>query len=491
VTVPVARARLSIGAEWSFIWRGQVRILEIGIVALLALCPGLSQPAELSFAEAQKNALSQPLPRFPDLAKEAQISGLVEFRIAINSDGRVASAELISGHPLLIVGTSEAIRSWRYTPFKLLDGGPREVTTRVGIKFDASRSIVAVTEPPPLGRNLSVGAEAQMSGSAEPFAVAAIVLDEHVRRRKLPAYPVDAKSQQLEGTVQMRLKVGRGGDVETVASVAGDPKMAAVAMEAARQWKYQPFLRNGSPVEVAGDAFLTFTLNPDAQMPVFPGDEIDAQLDAAMMTARDLKVEATEKYCFQAIRRAQSAATDHAHTINDALEILYELYSRSSNADERKREDLYRRWATVAGQYEQPAGRWTAQANAGLAGYLMFAKRYPEAEECYRQALSALDRCIDPTGVRICTELQGDALGYLALILYAQGKLDESLPFFEKATARPDGAIHPEIKVIALALYSTALGQLGRGAEAKAVGERALEYQNTHPEAARKMGMTH
>ena len=103
-----------------------------------------------------------------------------------------------------------------------------------------------------------------------------------------------------------------------------------------------------------GDAYVTFTLNPDAQMQVFPGDEIDALLDAAMMTVRALKMEATQKYCFEAIQRARSSKEDHSYTIQDALRILYELYSRAANADVSKSEDVLKRMVAIMTEQEQP-----------------------------------------------------------------------------------------------------------------------------------------
>src|SRR5258708_30208753 len=115
-----------------------MRATPLATVAfLLASSLVFSQPAEVSFAEAQQHAISQPLPQFPALGKQVHISGLVEFKILINGDGHVSRTELISGHPLLISGSAEAIRNWQYRPFKLLDGAPREVTTRVGLQFDA------------------------------------------------------------------------------------------------------------------------------------------------------------------------------------------------------------------------------------------------------------------------------------------------------------------------------------------------------------------
>jgi TonB family protein len=470
----------------------KMRSTLFAMVALwLASSLVFPQPAELSFAEAQQHAVFQPLPQYPALAKQVRISGLVEFKVSINGDGRVASTELISAHPLLLTGTAELIRIWQYRQFKLLDGSPREVTTRIGLQFDASKGSVTLSEPPPLGENLSKGKEAPTSGAAEPYLVTAAVLDEHIRQKKLATWPAAAKAEGITGTVDLTLKINRSGIVTEVTPVSGPPKLIQASMDAVRKWAYRPFLRNGTPVAVTGHTYLTFTLNPDAQMAVFPGDEIDALLDAAMTTVRNLKVEATEKYCLEAMRRAQAAGADHSHTVKNALQILYELYSRAANANEAKREDLYKRWLAATVEYEKPRGQWTARASADLGGYFMSAKRFPEAQQHYQRALEALDQCVDPVGVRICTELQGDVLGYQALTLYAQGKLNDSVPFFENATARPEGAIHPEVKVLSLAVYANVLHQLGRNAEAQSVAKRALEYQIDHPEAARKMGMTH
>lgn len=333
----------------------QIRRIVQSAIMTASLGAGLafSQPAELPFREAQRNAVSQPVPEYPALGRQAQVSGLVVFRLSIDQQGHVASLELESGHPLLLAGTSETLRKWQYKPFQLPGGGARDVTVRVGLRFDASAGSVKVCEPPAIGEHLSAGKEAPLSGVSEPFSVNAAVLEAHNRQRKLPKYPEEAKSRKLEGTVRVRVTIAPNGNVTEAVAVSGPKALQPVATEAVRQWKYRPFLRAGTPVQVIGDAYVTFTLNPDAQLSVFPGDDIDALLDAALMTVRELKLEQTEKYCFTAMRHAREIGPDHIHTIREALEILYQLYSRTANANPEQREDVYKRWVSVATQNEK------------------------------------------------------------------------------------------------------------------------------------------
>lgn len=458
---------------------------------LLFLCSlaVFAQPAEIPFAEAQRNVVSQPMPAYPALAKEAKVSGVVQFKLTIDSNGRVGDAELISGHPLLIPGAYEAIKSWRYRPFLLLDGTSREITTRVGMNFEVAKLSVAAVEVPKIQKAGTDGAEAKMTGSVEPYAVTAKVLDDHVRNYNWPPYPTTAKAQKITGTVRMKLTVDRTGKVADVSAVDGPSALREVAVTSARKRSYRPFLRNGTAVAVIGDAYLTFTLNPDAQMPVFPGDEIDALLDAAMITVRDLRMEATQKYCLEAIARARSAKEDHSYTIQDALRILYELYSRAANADPSKSEELHKRLASIMAEWEQPNGYWTAQGLFGLGGAYLASRRYQEAGQQYSRALALLEPCVDLPDTRFCSMLLGDTLGYQAVVLYAQGKIAESLPYFEKAVVRPDGAIHEETKLVAWSIYAKALVQAGRLTEAADVTRRFQEYQQTHPDAAKKAGI--
>jgi protein TonB len=64
--------------------------------------------------------------------------------------------------------------------------------------------------------------------------------------------------------VKMNATIARDGTVQNVSVVSGQPMLAQAAMDAVRQWIYQPTLLNGQPVEVSTQINLNFTLPSEA-----------------------------------------------------------------------------------------------------------------------------------------------------------------------------------------------------------------------------------
>jgi protein TonB len=78
--------------------------------------------------------ISQPMPAYPPLARQARIQGNVVLHAIISKDGRVEQLSVISGHPLLIQAALDAVRQWRYRP-TLLNNDPVEVDTTITVTF--------------------------------------------------------------------------------------------------------------------------------------------------------------------------------------------------------------------------------------------------------------------------------------------------------------------------------------------------------------------
>lgn len=79
----------------------------------------------------------------------------------------------------------------------------------------------------------------------------------HVR----PAYPAQAKAAGIEGTVVLRMVIQKDGSVGDLTVMGGAyPALAAEAENAVRQWRYQPALLNGQPVEVVTTIEVEFRL---------------------------------------------------------------------------------------------------------------------------------------------------------------------------------------------------------------------------------------
>ena len=77
-----------------------------------------------------------------------------------------------------------------------------------------------------------------------------------------PAYPPGAEAAGIEGTVLLRAVISIKGDLLglTVINHSVDGELANAAMDAVKQWHYNPILLNGEPVEVVTTIAVTFRL---------------------------------------------------------------------------------------------------------------------------------------------------------------------------------------------------------------------------------------
>ena len=76
-----------------------------------------------------------------------------------------------------------------------------------------------------------------------------------------PVYPEVARIAGIEGTVSMRVLIGKEGKVEQIRVASGEEALRTAAMDAVRQWRYQPLLLNGEPVSVFTVVNLEFKLH--------------------------------------------------------------------------------------------------------------------------------------------------------------------------------------------------------------------------------------
>ena len=76
-----------------------------------------------------------------------------------------------------------------------------------------------------------------------------------------PIYPPLAKQARIQGTVRLQAVIAKDGSVVELQVVSGHPLLQQSALEAVRQWRYQPTLLNGEPVEVVTTIDVIFTLS--------------------------------------------------------------------------------------------------------------------------------------------------------------------------------------------------------------------------------------
>lgn len=71
-------------------------------------------------------------------------------------------------------------------------------------------------------------------------------------------YPIDAGKNELQGQVIVKFTVAENGDVEKVEAISGNPILASAALDAAKKWKFKPFIRNGKPVKASTNIAFNF-----------------------------------------------------------------------------------------------------------------------------------------------------------------------------------------------------------------------------------------
>jgi len=105
-----------------------------------------------------------------------------------------------------------------------------------------------------------------VGGSKQPSApAAALPIGGDVKQAKLiasttPAYPSLAKTQHVSGNVLIDALIDANGRVTTMKVVSGPTLLHQAAMDALRQWKYQPATLDGKPVPMHLTVTIQFRL---------------------------------------------------------------------------------------------------------------------------------------------------------------------------------------------------------------------------------------
>jgi TonB family protein len=245
-------------------------LLVLSALALLATSQVIVQPAvRISSDVMQALVVTKIAPIYPPLARQARIQGTVILKVRINAAGDIGDMQLVSGHPLLAPAAIEAVKQWKYKPY-LLNGDPVEVETQVTVNFSLSGKPAPGGVAGDVPGGVAPGGEGgQGAGNPEdqthPATPQRVRISSGVAQGLLvtkvpPQYPQEAKDQSIQGVVVMKVTVDKEGNVENIQLMSGHPLLVPPAIGAVKQWKYKPYLVNGTPVEVETQVRVTFTL---------------------------------------------------------------------------------------------------------------------------------------------------------------------------------------------------------------------------------------
>jgi TonB family protein len=80
------------------------------------------------------------------------------------------------------------------------------------------------------------------------------------RAVELP-YPLLARQMKVQGSVILQAFIGVDGVVQSLRVLSGPAILASAAREAARGWKFRPYLQHGQPVETQATIAVNFSIN--------------------------------------------------------------------------------------------------------------------------------------------------------------------------------------------------------------------------------------
>jgi TonB family protein len=185
-------------------------------------------------------------PVYPAEAKANHIEGAVVLHVIISPEGDVTNVQVVSGPEELRNGSVTAVSQWKYRPY-LLNGQPKAVDTTITINYslanDEDDRIASGALPKKIG-----------DGVSAPIVIY-MVQPKFSQAAKDAAKAGDFKG----GHVLVHLIVDEQGIPQNVRVIRGvgydlDDK----AIEAVKQYKFNPGLENGQPVPVAINIEVSF-----------------------------------------------------------------------------------------------------------------------------------------------------------------------------------------------------------------------------------------
>lgn len=234
-------------------------------------------PAMVGGAFQQATLIHMVQPVYPKEAKEAGISGTVVVKGTIARDGSLQQVEYVSGPEELRQAAIDAVTQWRYSPATLA-GKPVEVDTSINVVFALKKTDEGAPRAAPLGTPGDSSAAASQRGvdasngkgpltpllptgiAPAPIRVGGNVQASNLVHRVNAVYPEEAKRAHVSGTVVLHVIIARDGTVETVDIISGPKELVGAAVDAVKQWRYEPTLLNGRPVEVETTIQVGFSM---------------------------------------------------------------------------------------------------------------------------------------------------------------------------------------------------------------------------------------
>jgi TonB family protein len=183
-------------------------------------------------------------PVYPQVARQAQVEGMVILEVKADEQGNVVEARVLRSIPILDQAAIDAVKQWKYEPL-VVDGKTRKVIFTVTVRFMLK--------------------EGDRVKTLEKFAQGAIRAENDIKPPKLvkevlPVYPEIARLAEVQGVVILGVKTDEEGQVKDVMVLRSIPLLDQAAIDAVRQWVYEPLVIDGKAVPVVFTVTVRFQL---------------------------------------------------------------------------------------------------------------------------------------------------------------------------------------------------------------------------------------
>jgi TonB family protein len=188
--------------------------------------------------------VKQVNPVYPQVARQARVEGMVILEAKTDEQGNVIGARILRSIPILDQAAIDAVKQWKYEPL-VIDGKPRKVLFTVTVRFMLK--------------------EGDKGKTLDKFAQGAVRAENDIKPPKLikevaPVYPEVARVAVIEGVVILGVKTDVEGKVKDVIVLRSIPLLDQAAIDAVRQWVYEPMIIDGKAVPVVFTVTVRFQL---------------------------------------------------------------------------------------------------------------------------------------------------------------------------------------------------------------------------------------
>jgi TonB family protein len=201
-------------------------------------------------------------PVYPEEARKQGIEGVVILEATTDVNGKVKDAKVLRPVPALNQAAIDAVKQWTYEPM-IINGKPMPVVFTVTVRFtlDKEKGTKAGLEGGVKG-GVASGVAGGVAGGVEGSGKAAgDAMAPKLIKRVDPVYPEEARKQGIEGDIIIEATVDVNGKVKDAKVLRGVAVLDQAALDAVKQWVYEPMIIDGQPKAAKFTVTVRFKLD--------------------------------------------------------------------------------------------------------------------------------------------------------------------------------------------------------------------------------------